>query len=422
MPIEDVWGLQAALDDRLKADDPRLQAALEEKSPTDHGHLAATTEAPGFMSVADKIKLDSLNETFISSVAGLSQALDDKAAIGHGHGIDAVTGLQTALDGKAAAGHGHGIDAVTGLQTALDGKAAAGHGHAIANVTGLQAELDGKAAAGHGHAIANVTGLQTALDGKAATGDLFLGLEGLTLSRNSANPGTRIDIAPGRAVVERSSGRFVAITTGTITKRLDAAWVTGSGNGGRFSGTVGANQWWYVFQMANLSGSVEYGFDTSPTGANKPTGWSVRRIGAIRTDASGNIRDFVQNGNKFYWASEIEDFRGAIGTTAALYTISVPPGIGVEAIVRLAAGLPTAGNTNAILLSSPLVSDQVPGRLGSGSATAESVLYTGNFPEYTQSAVEQIFTTTGQIRARASFGSYSNNPRIATIGWIDTRS
>jgi hypothetical protein len=57
----------------------------------------------------------------ISTIAGLQNALDDKAAVSHTQAIDTITGLQTALDGKAATSHTQTIDTITGLQAALNG-------------------------------------------------------------------------------------------------------------------------------------------------------------------------------------------------------------------------------------------------------------------------------------------------------------
>jgi hypothetical protein len=152
----------------------------------------------------------------LSGVAGLEDALDDKAEAVHTHLIADVSGLQSALNEKAATTHSHAISDVTNLQTSLDGKAASVHDHEISDVTGLQTALDakasgthnhddryytetetdtllagksntghthddryytetevntllaGKAASSHSHAISDVTNLQTSLDGKAA--------------------------------------------------------------------------------------------------------------------------------------------------------------------------------------------------------------------------------------------------------------
>lgn len=71
-PISDVTGLQTALDGKAAtahthaiADTTGLQAALDGKAATTHGHADATASAAGFMSAADKTKLDGLSQSNI---------------------------------------------------------------------------------------------------------------------------------------------------------------------------------------------------------------------------------------------------------------------------------------------------------------------------------------------------------------------
>lgn len=85
----------------------------------------------------------------------------------HTQAISTITGLQDALDAKAATSHSQAISTVTGLQDALDAKAATSHSQAISTITGLQDALNAKSATGHGHAISDVSGLSTALGNKA---------------------------------------------------------------------------------------------------------------------------------------------------------------------------------------------------------------------------------------------------------------
>ena len=153
-----------------------LDTALAGKSDVGHIHTAATTTVDGFMSAADKTKLDGITSggtigpIAISDVTGLQTELDSKSDTGHTHAVADVTGLQTELDGKAATVHVHAVTDVTGLQAELDGKADTIHTHTTADVTGLDTALAGKSNVGHAHTIADVTGLQTALDGKSDTG------------------------------------------------------------------------------------------------------------------------------------------------------------------------------------------------------------------------------------------------------------
>jgi hypothetical protein len=74
-----------------------LQTALDGKAAAGHSHSEATTAAAGFMSSADKTKLNS-----IDSVALLNRVNHTGA-----QAISTITGLQTAIDGKASTGHAH---------------------------------------------------------------------------------------------------------------------------------------------------------------------------------------------------------------------------------------------------------------------------------------------------------------------------
>ena len=98
-----------------------LQAALDGKAATSHSHSNATTSSAGYMSAADKAKLDGI------AVGATQNDTDANLRARSGHtgeqAISTVTGLQTALDGKASTSHSHAISDVTGLQTALDAKA-----------------------------------------------------------------------------------------------------------------------------------------------------------------------------------------------------------------------------------------------------------------------------------------------------------
>jgi Phage tail repeat like len=264
MEISEIWGLQPELDNKARLEHGHhirsidgLKEGLDGKADENHDHPIATDEAPGFMSTADRIKLDGLSnggggEIFISSVDGLSDALNGKAPSSHTHAIAQVAGLQTALDSKVSVGAV--TDLLTGLQTAIDGKAAAGHTHAIGAVTGLQTALDGKAATGHAHStattsadgfmsaadkakldslsssgggastIAQVTGLQTALDGKAASSHTHAGLPNLSPAEltYTASQSSTYGTTPAGTYASLTDGSF---TTGTGTSSEATAWI-----------------------------------------------------------------------------------------------------------------------------------------------------------------------------------------------------
>lgn len=164
-----------------------LQDALDGKASSGHGHGTATTSVAGFMSAADKTKLngiavgattnlpdasllDRANHTgsqAISTVIGLQDALDDKAEDGHTHGnaTGSVAGFMTAAHYTKLEGIANG--ATTNLPDAsLLNRANHTGSQEISTVTGLQTALNGKAAATHVHATAttSVDGFMSAAD------------------------------------------------------------------------------------------------------------------------------------------------------------------------------------------------------------------------------------------------------------------
>jgi hypothetical protein len=175
---------------------------------------AAATDATTKANAAQAHAIQRGNHTgeqAISTVTGLQAALDGKSATGHGHAIEDVSGLQTALDGKLASNDASvtnarewtaetisqeeaeaGVSttrrawtavrafqaiaawwAASAAKTKLDGIATGATANAsdsqlrdrtthtgeqaISTVTGLQAALDGKTATGHDHAASDIT-------------------------------------------------------------------------------------------------------------------------------------------------------------------------------------------------------------------------------------------------------------------------
>jgi hypothetical protein len=116
--ISTVTGLQAALDGKAGAghshavgDVTGLQALLDGKASATHGHDAATAVEAGFLTAADKTKLDGIAP---GATANASDAqLRDRATHTGEQAVSTVTGLQAALDGKAAASHTHTASAIS---------------------------------------------------------------------------------------------------------------------------------------------------------------------------------------------------------------------------------------------------------------------------------------------------------------------
>lgn len=233
-------------------------------------------------------------------------------------------------------------------------------------------------------------------------------ISGLTLSNNTADPNNDLDIAAGEAVDESRS--YLMRLAAPITKRLDAAWSAGSGNGGLFSGTKQPNTWYHVFLIRRDSdGALDVGFDTSVTAANKPVGWSAyRRIGARLTDVSGNFKRCVQYGDLCLWSDLTTDFQGAGADAFTLYTLSIPPIAGVMARVTVLV-------QDEAQFS--IVTYRVP---GSAEPIGPSIIRYAPAMGTNQRAMAEL-PSDGQSRVEMRVQNSSSLFHIQTHGWIDTR-
>lgn len=161
----------------------------------------------------------------------------------------------------------------------------------------------------------------------------------LTMSRNGSDPNNDLDIAAGEAANENTGAASLRllVLASAITKRSDAPWAVGSGNGGMDTGTKPNNGTLHVHLIErDTDGVVDALFSTSATSPTMPSGWTARCcIGAVLTDGSGNILPFVQDGDLFLKVvptNDIADAGVATGSRTTA-TLAVPNGVAVEAIL-----------------------------------------------------------------------------------------
>lgn len=248
-------------------------------------------------------------------------------------------------------------------------------------------------------------------DAPALRGHIF----GLTLSNNASDATNDIDIAAGACASDATAPVIMALTS-TLTKRLDANWAVGSGNGGLDTGAI-ANTTYHVWLIQRSdTGVVDALFSTSATSPTMPSGYDrKRRIGSI-IRASAAIRTFLQHGDMFlYRAASIADYASTASRAAALLTISVPTGIRVYPIIEhtvyMGGG---AGNIQMLV--------------GPGDGASSSILNLSQplaAAEHEKNSNALWFAptnTNAQIFMAIVINSGSlTSANINTWGWIDTR-
>jgi hypothetical protein len=245
-------------------------------------------------------------------------------------------------------------------------------------------------------------------------------IAGLTLSNNGTDAVNDIDIAIGMAA--DSTNAVLMTLASALTKRIDAAWAVGSGNGGldgteSVGGTPDVSTWYHVWLIRRPdTGVVDALFSESATAPTMPTNYTQkRRLGAVYNNSSGDIRAFTQNGDEFLLNTSILDVNSSALTTASTtYTVSVPTGLKVNALMRILTSNGAAGTLIYIrsLDEADLAPSASAAPLGSTSVSiASGSNMAGHFNIRTD--------TSAQLAARSDVAS--TTIRIATFGWIDSR-
>jgi hypothetical protein len=166
-------------------------------------------------------------------------------------------------------------------------------------------------------------------------------LKGMRLANNATDAANDIDVSEGEC---RNSTNTVDFNLpASITKRLDAAWVEGTNQGGLDTGAI-ANTTYHVFAIRSVTGVCDVLFSISATAPTLPANYTAfRRIGSILR-VSAAIKPFLQTGNTFQIAS-VDDYSSASARSLSLLALSVPSGIRVLPILRAMLAQGTAGTS-----------------------------------------------------------------------------
>lgn len=236
-------------------------------------------------------------------------------------------------------------------------------------------------------------------------------IQGLALANNGTDANNDIDIAAGYAACDTSPFLLMSLNAG-LTKRLDAAWAVGSGSGGLDTGSKANSTWYYVWLIRRPdTGVVDALFSISATAPTMPADYTQkRRIGAIRTDGSGNILGFTQRVDTFWWNLPALDFNGtATSANRSAHPLRVPPSAIAIFTLLYDAGAGASGR-----LFRPEEADAAV------TATAAPLGHINGQGTLGPAAIYEWPTNSnGEILFRASSGTPAL--RLSALGWIDVR-
>jgi len=208
--------------------------------------------------------------------------------------------------------------------------------------------------------------------------------------------------------------RHHGLVGAAMTKRGDAVWTAGSGNGGLDTGVIG-NAWYHIFAIARSDTmETDYLFSLSLNSPTMPTHYDLKRRIGSRERVSGAWRPFIQVADEVVWAASIADVSIAtLPATATMATLTVPPGVPVKA--KVSVQLHISSNACSVLVSSPFSGDEAP------SVSNRTAAALSNVNAADTNEVELLTNSSAQIRYRGSSAAGVNNFSIRTRGFVDTR-
>lgn len=167
-------------------------------------------------------------------------------------------------------------------------------------------------------------------------------LYGLTLSNNVTDATNDIDIAVGAARNSIDTANIDLLTG--LTKRLDAAWAVGTNQGGLDTGSVAANQNYYVYAIKRPdTGVVDVLFSINGTTPTLPTNYTLYRLIGAFYRTAGGVNQYPRSLSvqQTDWVSYTPTYVG-VGTVTNLTCRSRRNGPDLELLVQWTNGTVTA--------------------------------------------------------------------------------
>lgn len=215
------------------------------------------------------------------------------------------------------------------------------------SLTGDPALVGGEIQAGALYRLVYVAALNSAAGGwliveaskeNAGRGHIY----GLTLANNASDSTNDIDIAAGDCASD-SGSPILMVLSSTLTKRLDAAWAVGSGNGGLDTGSV-ANVKYYVWLIQRSdTGVVDALFSASGTSPTMPTNYDRKAlIGSFGRSGGINYatRSYSQT-EPTPWVAYTPTFVGFTGSSVQMFSRRVGDTLEVDGLFAINS-VPTA--------------------------------------------------------------------------------
>jgi hypothetical protein len=259
---------------------------------------------------------------------------------------------------------------------------------------------------------------------------LLAGVVTVTAGANTfAGAGTAFttDFETGDCILTNAGQmRRIIQITGAGSGIIDGTWSANEVNAAYRRGGRPPNSVLRLFAIYNNnSGDTDFACSMRDVPVDLPANYTkYRRIGYLLTDASANLRQFVQSGDVFRLLTKLQDYSGTQSTGPTTIQSSAPPNM-IALYEWLASDLTPAGPTTSIKIS--MRESQV------GAGNGRQVLWGSNvtdgapltMPAYFQGAscdAPVLLNASAQFVIDAVRASAETMTATANLlGWIDRR-
>lgn len=237
-------------------------------------------------------------------------------------------------------------------------------------------------------------------------------IDGFTLSNDAGDLVNDIRIKPGAA--RDSTNTADIVLAADLIKRVDAAWVAGTNQGGR-TGTALADGWWHVYAIKDVTNNiVDVVLDSSGAGPSLPSGYTKYRLLGSVNRISGAFQRFIQTGDYFGLLVPINIRNGA--TFAIATSIDSKTPIGRKCRANIYANLIMAAGPAQTMINDPDTTDVAVDALNCNIRGMQSGAGANGIGD----AMLQIYTNTlSQLRERSNAAGATLGVQL--FGWYDDR-
>lgn len=267
-------------------------------------------------------------------------------------------------------------------------------------------------------------------------------LNGITIASgcipsNGTDATNDLDFSVG--IQRNSSNTYTIRANSAFTKRADATWAAGTGNGGLAATLTWAANDWHLHLLGKSADptAFDYIFDTSATCVNgladdavEAAGFDIyKRVGSLRTGGAAwpsfHAREVAIGKVRYLLKAVVfeltKDWAGADDTAQTGTLAAVPGGIQVDAILGVVFTDSSAAAVSALLVSSL---DQTDTAANSALSTYVGTIRLTSTAGANSSAscVIPVSTSTSRtFRYRGADTTVDHNASFCTHGWEDTR-